>query len=68
MPTYEVIVGNVGSVYYGKNRRKAVKIHRSYVVRSQKHIGARCYGEDVTLFTDAEIETEHTGHLIHSTR
>jgi hypothetical protein len=63
MPNYEVIVGNVGSVYHGKNRRKALKIHRFYVVSSQEHTGSRCYGEDVILLTDGEIETEHTGHL-----
>jgi len=63
MPNYEVIVGNVGSVYHGKSRAKALKTHRCYVVSSQKHIGARCYGEDVTLLTDGEIEKEHTSHL-----
>ena len=31
MPIYEVIVGNVGSVYHGKSRAEAIKTYRSYV-------------------------------------
>ena len=30
---------------------------------SKEHVGARCYGEDVILLVDGEIEREHTGHL-----
>ena len=63
MPVYEVIVGNVGSVYHGKSRANALKIYQSYVESSKEHAGARCYGEDVTLLVDGEIEQEHTGHL-----
>ena len=63
MPTYEVIVGNVGSVYYGKSRTTALATYESYVEISKEHISARCYGEDVTLLVDGEIEQEHTGHL-----
>ena len=63
MPTYEVIVGNVGSVYHGKSRTTALATYESYVVISREHVGARCYGEDVTLLADGEIEEEHTGHL-----
>ena len=48
MPTYEVIVGNVGSVYHGKSRTKALATYESYVEISKEHDGARCYGEDVT--------------------
>lgn len=65
MTTYEVIVGNVGSVYHGKSRDKALATYRSYVEISKEHDGARCYGEDVTLFVDGEIEQEHVGHLCH---
>jgi hypothetical protein len=64
MPIYQVIVGNVGSVYDGKNRRKALATYKCYVAMSQENAAARCYGEDVTLLADGEIEKQHTGHLI----
>ncbi len=63
MPTYEVIVGNVGSVYQGRSRITALATYESYVEISKEHVGARCFGEDVTLLVDGEIEQEHTGHL-----
>ena len=63
MPVYEVIVGNVGSVYHDTNRADALATYRSYVEASKEHVGARCHGEDVTLLADGEIEQEHTGHL-----
>ena len=63
MPNYEVIVGNVGSVYYGKNRRKALNTYKSYMEISMQQDGARYYGEDVALLVDGEIKQEHTGHL-----
>jgi len=63
MPTYEVIVGNVGSVYHGKSRTTALATYEFYVVISREHVVARCYGEDVTRLVDGEIEQEHTGHM-----
>jgi hypothetical protein len=63
MPTYEVIVGNVGSVHFGKSRADALKPYLSYVDASKEIAGARCYGEDVTLLVDGEIVNEHLGHL-----
>jgi hypothetical protein len=63
MPIYEVVVGNVGSVYRGKSRVKALATYESYVTISREHETARCYGEDVTLLVDGEIEQEHRGHL-----
>jgi hypothetical protein len=63
MPIYEVIVGNVGTVYRGRSRVKALAIYESYVTMSQEHETARCYGEDVTLLADGELESEHMGHL-----
>jgi hypothetical protein len=63
MPTYEVVVGNVGSVHFGKRRTDALKRYKSYVEASNEQLGARCYGEDVTLLVDGEIEQEHLGHL-----
>ena len=63
MPTYEVIVGNVGSVYHGNNRAEAIKTYALTSRSSRELVGARCYGEDVNLLVDGEIEQEHTGHL-----
>ena len=63
MPTYEVVVGNVGSVFHGKSRADAQKTYQSYVNSSKQQAGARCFGEDVTLLVDGEIKHEHTGHL-----
>jgi hypothetical protein len=62
MPTYEVIVGNVGSVHFGKRRADALTRYKSYVEASKEIAGARCYGEDVTLLIDGEIAKEHMGH------
>ena len=39
MSVYEVIVGNVGSVYHGKSRTKAIKTYRSYVDRAGNSSG-----------------------------
>jgi hypothetical protein len=63
MPAYEVIVGNVGSVHFGKRRADALKLYKSSVEASKEIAGARCYGEDVTLLVDGEITKEHLGHL-----
>jgi hypothetical protein len=63
MPTYEVVVGNVGSVHFGKRRAEALKRYKSYVQSSKEQSVARCYGEDVTLLVDGEITQEHMGHL-----
>ena len=63
MSVYEVIVGNIGSVYQGRSRTTALATYESYVEISKEHVGARCYGEDVTLLFDGEIEQEHMGHL-----
>ena len=63
MSVYEVIVGNIGSVYQGRSRTTALATYESYVEISKEHVGARCYGEDVTLLLDGEIEQEHMSHL-----
>jgi len=31
--------------------------------RTRELVGARCYGENVILLVNGEIEQEHTGHL-----
>jgi len=63
MPRFEVVVGNVGSVFFGESEKDADEMFESYVEASRDMAGARCFGEDVTLFVDGEIEQEHFGHL-----
>jgi hypothetical protein len=63
MHRYEVIVGNVGSVYHGDSEKDAEEMFESYAEASRDMEGARCFGEDVTLFVGGEIEREHFGHL-----
>lgn len=58
---YEVIVGNIGSVYHGSSSEHAWEVYRTYVELSQQGSG-RAAGEDVTLWNNDEIEASHTGH------
>ncbi len=57
----EVIVGNVGSVYYGTDRRHADGVFNDYVMTSKDCPIARCAGESVTMIQDGEIIREHVG-------
>ena len=59
---YEVIVGNVGSVYAGPDKREAELRYNTYVDRSKSDRG-RCAGEPVTLMCDGEISREYEGTL-----
>lgn len=66
---YEVVVGNVGTVYRGRSIKKALKTFTDYVEASKSgapdgHAG-RASGEDVTLFRDDDIYKEHVGFLSH---
>jgi hypothetical protein len=65
--SYEVVVGNVGSVYNGYDGDQAKADYNDYVEISKHNRGSRAYGEDVTLFvhseTASDIEMEHAGHL-----
>ena len=56
---YEVIVGNVGTVYDGPRRHEAMTQYAQYVSRSQAGDG-RAADEPVTLLKDGEIIREHT--------
>jgi len=56
---YEVIVGNVGSVYRGSSTRLAWENFHHYVEQSKTNPGNRCYGEPVTIFADNEIYREY---------
>lgn len=55
---YEVVVGNIGTVYTGHDRLTALKHYRSYREMSRRGTGS-AGAEDVTLFKDREIEKEH---------
>ncbi len=57
----EVIVGNVGSVYYGTSRYHADGVFDDYVMTSKDCPSARCAGESVTMIQDGEIIREHVG-------
>lgn len=57
---YEVVVGNVGTVYRGKQGFQAHLDYNKYVGIS-KHGGGRTEGEPVTLFMDGEIVKEYQG-------
>ena len=57
-PHYEVIVGNVGSVYSGKDKAEAERVYAEYVEQSNSLLG-RAGGEEVTMMVDGELEKEH---------
>jgi hypothetical protein len=57
---YEVVCGNVGSVYAGHNKAQAIKAFNTYVESSKAECG-RAGGEDVTLFQNGEIAREYIG-------
>lgn len=64
---YEVVVGNVGTVYSGGSLKKALAKFRAYVEESRAGhpdgSAGRASGEDVTLFRDGDIFKEHVGFL-----
>lgn len=57
---YEVIVGNVGTVYVGVDAKRATVEFEAYVSRSKLGSG-RVEGESVTLLGDHEIIREYVG-------
>lgn len=61
LAVYEVIVGNVGSVYTGTSSSEAIEKYDSYVEKSKSRTGGRVCGEFVTLMKDGEIIKEHEG-------
>jgi hypothetical protein len=62
MPDYTVVVGNIGTVHSGTNKREATLIFLTYVDRSESHRG-RCADESVVLMRDGEPIREHVGLL-----
>ena len=57
---FEVIVGNIGTVYSGNNFVKASSIFSTYKRRSKDGEG-RAAGEDVTMFHNGEPRLEYVG-------
>ncbi len=62
MATYEVIVGNVGTVYTGESRREARLTFACYLDHSKSNYG-RCAGESVTLLLNGEEVSFYQGTL-----
>jgi RNA-splicing ligase RtcB len=54
---YEVIVGNIGTVYSGNDGDEAQRIHDVYVEQSQGGYG-RASGETVTIMRNGDIYLE----------
>jgi hypothetical protein len=57
---FEVVVGNIGTVYSGSNLMVATCKWAAYVKQSRADIG-RAAGESVTLFHNGEIRREYIG-------
>jgi hypothetical protein len=55
---YEVIVGNIGTVHSGSNKKEALKHWKTYVAQSKSGVG-RAGNESVTLMIDGEIDSKH---------
>jgi hypothetical protein len=58
---WEVIAGNVGTIYNGRSKRDALNMFRTYCRKSRISEG-KVAGEDVTVFKDGEIFREYRGH------
>ena len=58
MNKYQVVVGNIGTVYDGDDYDEALENFNEYSEQSKQQYG-RAAGEQVTLFEDGEIRTEN---------
>lgn len=54
---YEVIVGNIGTVYFGSNRELAEESYQVYAGLAESERG-RTSGESVIFFVDGVAEKE----------
>lgn len=61
MHRYQVVVGNIGTVYDGDSYREAVNVLEEYVSQSVNGYG-RASDEDVTLFKDGDLKEEHAAN------
>lgn len=55
---YQVIVGNIGTVYDGTNKIAAMKCYREYVQQSKEGYGSAGH-EPVTVFQDDEVRESY---------
>jgi len=55
---YQVIVGNIGTVFDGDDLKNAKSTFKVYVEQSKSEFG-RASGEDVCMMSDGEIVKEH---------
>jgi len=56
---WEVVVGNIGTVYSGDDEKKAASVYKEYVRKSGEKTG-RAAGETVTLMEDGDIIKEES--------
>lgn len=59
---YQVVVGNIGTVYEGEDGDRAGELYSIYKNMSRNGVG-RGAGEDVTLLEDGEITHAYAGEL-----
>ena len=59
---YEVIVGNIGTVYRGSNLVEANAAWGEYKLQSEANYG-RAAGESVAFFKDGELVREFIGSV-----
>lgn len=60
---FEVVVGNIGTVYKGQREDTAHRLYDEYVLDSTLLVG-RAAGEPVALMFDGEILREAHGALV----
>jgi hypothetical protein len=60
MDTFQVVVGNLGTVYSGDNREEAVERYFAYCDQADLPWG-RASGEPVTLLSYGDVEWEKAG-------
>lgn len=60
MKHYQVIVGNIGTVYDGASFIEAKQAYSDYRKQSRANCG-RASGESVTMLCDNDIKWEHIG-------
>ena len=63
MSKYQVIVGNIGTVFDDTDGDIAESIYLEYKRKSITEWSTRAAGEQVTLFQDGEILLEHPGYV-----
>jgi hypothetical protein len=60
MTEYSVVVGNIGVVHVGKDKKDAIDAYELYIRLSDLDVG-RAGGEAVAFFIGDDLEMEHAG-------